>query len=298
MAKPLRFDLADLRLYVAIIECGSLSKAAAQLPLALSAASARLKALEQRLSLQLVERSAQGVSPTHAGKLFYDHALRMLQVAQDAQAGMDTLSGNGRTSLTLFSNTTGLSSGLSQQLGEFLQTYPNVDLTLEQLSSRTVLKAVMSGEADLGVVDSHYLNDELLCLPYQRIELVVVVANTHSFASRTCCRYKEWLQQPVVGYLSDSSLQQFLQRMAVMERTPAQQRAAAPNYNSLAQLVAQEVGVAIMPRSAAERYAATLPLSVLALDEPWSQRELFVCIRHEADNSLPAWQLARFLTRP
>jgi DNA-binding transcriptional LysR family regulator len=53
MTKQLHFDLVDLRLFVAIADSGSLSAAAVLLPLALSAASSRLRLLEGRLGLTL-----------------------------------------------------------------------------------------------------------------------------------------------------------------------------------------------------------------------------------------------------
>ncbi len=296
MTKP-RFDIADLRLYVAIVECGSLSKAAERLPLALSAASARLKALEEKLGITLVTRSAQGVKETNAGRLFYDHALRLLQVAQDAQDGMDALSGKGRIQLRLCSNTTGLSTNLSARLGEFLTQHPNVDVQFEQMASRDVIKEIASGKADVGIVDAYYDKQELLYLLFQRNELVVVAHNEHALAQQPSCKFNDWLKQPLVGFQTDSSLQQFIERMAILAHQPARFRVSAPTFNAVAQLVSQQVGLAIMPRQAALRYAATLPLSVIDLDEPWATRELNICVRPDMDTSMPALKLAKFLAR-
>lgn len=295
-AKPLpRFDLADLRLYVGIVEHGSLSKAALALPLALSAASARLKTLERRLGVTLLERSAHGMKTTAAGQLFYDHALRLLQVAQDAQEGMDALSGKGRITLRLLCNTTGLSSDLPARLGAFLLAQPNVDIQFEQRSSREVVRAVSLGAADVGIVDAFYDKEDLLYLLYEQSELVVITHREHHLAQRDQCKFLACLEEPLVGLPAESSLQQFIERMAVLAQQPLRFRVNAPSFNAVAQLVAQQVGIALMPSQAAHRYAASLPLRVIALDESWAIRQLNVCVRPQTNTRMPALMLARFL---
>ena len=185
MTKPIRFEMADLKLYVTIIEQGSLSKAAKTLPLALSATSARLKALEDRLEIQLVERSARGVKATVAGQHFYDHAVRLVKAAQEAQLEMDAISGKGRLRIKLSSNVTGLSTELPRQLSEFLEQNPNMDIDLLQQASRDAHNAVASGRADLAIVDRDYTNQELLYLLYQRNQLVVIANSSSSCCSKT-----------------------------------------------------------------------------------------------------------------
>ncbi|WP_444998091.1 LysR substrate-binding domain-containing protein [Aliikangiella sp. IMCC44359] len=296
MTKPLRFELFDLRLYVAIVEAGSLSKAAASLPLALSAASARLKMLEQRLNMLLLKRSSQGVKMTNAGHLFYEHAQRLLQAAQEAQQGMEALSGKGRIKLKLFSNTTGLSTDLSNHLAGFLVENDSIDLLIEQRASKDVVKSIASGEADIGIVDGHYNRGDLLYLLYQRNRLVVIANKEHSLAQQTSCRFTDWLKESLVGYEPESSLQQFLERMALFERLPPKFKVNAPSFGAVAQMVASRVGIAVMPEPAARRYAAALPLTIIDLAEPWSTRELHICVRPQLDTTLPTLKLARYLS--
>ena len=73
----LRFDLSDLQLLRLIEKTGSLSAAAAAVPVALSAASYRLRQLESRLGLALFQRRPDGLEPTPAGRIALDHAHRV-----------------------------------------------------------------------------------------------------------------------------------------------------------------------------------------------------------------------------
>ena len=75
-------DLRALRYFIAVIEAGSLSRAAHSLYVAQPALTAQIKKLEAELGAQLLERSHAGVSPTPAGTQLYEDARRLLSDAE------------------------------------------------------------------------------------------------------------------------------------------------------------------------------------------------------------------------
>lgn len=291
-----RFDLPDLRLFVAVIEAGSLSRGAARLPLALSAASARLKALEERAGVLLLKRRANGVVPTDAGKLFFDYARRVTQAARDAQAALDAMQSDGQLTITVLSNAMGISTGLPSHLGRFLQAHPRLDLRLEQLPTPEVVNAIAAGAADVGIIDAVHTSPDLFILPYRQDRIVVLVPKCHPLAARQSCSFAEVLVHPLVGMDPSSSLQKFNEQMALLARLPAHFRAQAPSFRDAAQLVAEKVGVAILPDAPARRYQQDLSLAIVELDETWAVRDLQVCVRRSIEETAPARQLATFLT--
>ncbi|WEV67134.1 LysR family transcriptional regulator [Bifidobacterium sp. ESL0769] len=78
-------NLNDLEIFEAIIETGSLNKAAKALGYAQSNISARLKSLEHEFHTTLVERSAKGVEPTKIGKRLYRASLRITAELDDVK---------------------------------------------------------------------------------------------------------------------------------------------------------------------------------------------------------------------
>jgi DNA-binding transcriptional LysR family regulator len=66
----MRFDLTDLRLFAAVAACGNLTKAAESLPIAVAAASSRIKSLEESVDARLLVRRSRGVELTPAGEVF------------------------------------------------------------------------------------------------------------------------------------------------------------------------------------------------------------------------------------
>ena len=64
----MRFDLTDLKLFLHVVEAGSITAGAERMHLAVAAASTRIRNMEAALGAQLLTRSRQGVSPTAAGR--------------------------------------------------------------------------------------------------------------------------------------------------------------------------------------------------------------------------------------
>ena len=125
-------ELRQLRYFVAIVDHGSLSRAALVLHVAQPALTQQLRQLEEELGVQLLHRSAQGVLSTDAGKVFYEHAQAILKQVADAQAAVVQSAERPSGSVTL-----GLPHSISGALALPLltairQRYPEITLQLTE----------------------------------------------------------------------------------------------------------------------------------------------------------------------
>jgi len=82
-SKATVLDLRQLRYFVAIVDAGSLSRAAMVLHVAQPALSQQLAHLERDTGSKLVKRSVRGVAPTDAGRAVYRHAQTLLKLAAE-----------------------------------------------------------------------------------------------------------------------------------------------------------------------------------------------------------------------
>lgn len=76
-------DLRQLRYFVAIVDAGSVSRAAQVLHIAQPALSQQLAQLEEATGTRLLQRSVRGVVPTQAGSAVYRHAQTLLKLAAE-----------------------------------------------------------------------------------------------------------------------------------------------------------------------------------------------------------------------
>jgi LysR family nitrogen assimilation transcriptional regulator len=81
-------ELRQLRYFVAIVDHGSLSRAARVLHIVQPALTQQIQLLEEELGAMLLHRSAQGMQATDAGKVFYEHALAILKQVSDAKSAV------------------------------------------------------------------------------------------------------------------------------------------------------------------------------------------------------------------
>ena len=145
-------ELRQLRYFVAIVDHGSLSRAALVLHVAQPALTQQLRQLEEELGVQLLHRSAQGVLSTDAGKVFYEHALAILKQVADAQAAVVQSAERPSGSVTL-----GLPHSISDALALPLltairQRYPEITLQLTEEITGSLAEQLRAGRINLAVL--------------------------------------------------------------------------------------------------------------------------------------------------
>ncbi len=145
-------ELRQLRYFVAIVDHGSLSRAALVLHVAQPALTQQLRQLEEELGAQLLHRSAHGVLSTDAGKIFYEHAQAILKQVADARAAVTQSATRPSGSVSL-----GLPHSISGALALPLLTaarapYPEITLQLTEEITGNLIEQLKSGRLNLAVL--------------------------------------------------------------------------------------------------------------------------------------------------
>jgi LysR family nitrogen assimilation transcriptional regulator len=166
-------DIRGLRYFVAIVDCGSLTKAAERVCVAQPALSQQLAGLELELGVPLLVRSPKGVAPTDAGMTLYRHArtiLKQLEVTRsDVRATGSGISGTVAVGLP-----TTAAAVLAMPLVRAVRlNYPDIRLQLfesmrgyigELLANLRLDFAILFRDADSRAVELEPLAEESLCL--------------------------------------------------------------------------------------------------------------------------------------
>ena len=291
----MHFDLTDLRLLLAIADAGSLSKAADRFPIALSAASNRLRGFEDDCGIAVFTRSASGMTPTAGGRFILERAARVISEADQLRDTVHELRGPQRGAVRLAGTTVAISTFLPAALGVFLADHPSVDLQLEERTSRDILQAVRDRDIEIGILDGNVATGDVISLPFRTDRLVLLVPNGHPLEKRTDTRMRDAFEFSFVCLPAERPMQHFIESRAVQSGRPLKVRVRAPSFDAIAQLVAQDAGIAMLPEAAASRFARELPVGIVLLDETWANRELRVCFADPATLSPHAETLLRYL---
>jgi DNA-binding transcriptional LysR family regulator len=96
-------DLNATRMFVAVVQAGSLSAAASRLGIPLPTLSRHIRDLERQLKVQLLMRSTRGTKPTDVGMRLYEHAHRSMEALREAEQAVtsDQVHLNGSLRLSL-----------------------------------------------------------------------------------------------------------------------------------------------------------------------------------------------------
>lgn len=277
----MRFDPADLRLFLNVLLCGSISAGAERSHLSPAAASTRLRGMEDDLGTRLLDRKRRGVEPTAAGRTLEGHARAILTQLGAMQAELSEHAKGRRGRIRLMCNTVTLVEFLPQALGPFLATHPDVDVDIEEQPSRRIVAAIADGLADIGIAAYAVATPRLETRPFRQDRLVVVAAPDHALAGRAAVAFAEVLDHDLVGLGADSAIHDLLTSHAAQAGRPLRLRTRLRTFGGICELAALGVGVAVVPQAAAQRAKARVELVSIPLTDPWASRDLMVCVRRQ-----------------
>ncbi|MDM9645947.1 MULTISPECIES: LysR family transcriptional regulator [unclassified Rhizobium] len=276
----MKFDLIDLRIFLAAVDGGSLTAAARQNNVVVAAVSARLRRLEEAFDLELFERTGRGIKPTLAGEMLASHARQILDDARRIEADLDAFADGRSGHVRLLSNTNMLAEHLPQALGAFLAASPDISVSVEDKPSLEAVNLLKQGQADIAIVAS---SADMTGLERFRFvpDRLVLIAPRDLDVPFDAVAFPRILDFKLVGQQGNPALMQFLGRQAnELGRTP-HFRLLIAGFEATCRVVEQGAGVSIIPESAARRYAHFMNLKVVPISEPWADRELYVCVRNE-----------------
>ena len=290
----MRLDLTDLRLFAAVVDAGSITQGAVRVHLALPSASERLRAIETQVGAPLLVRHARGVRPTPAGEALAHHARRLLQQHADMQAELRALAQGERGSVRLFANTSAMTGFLPARLGPWLAQRPDLQLDVQERRSSDIVEAVAQGLVEAGVVASSVAAQGMALSPIADDQLVLVAARQAAgpvasalapFASARALSFRDALAWPFVGLAMGSALQAHIDHQAAQLGAQLRYRLRVGELSDVLALLAQGLGVAVLPQRLVPR--AATGLRSWRLRDAWCQRQLCICTRPTAALSLP-----------
>ncbi|MEV0712143.1 LysR family transcriptional regulator [Nocardia aurea] len=177
-------DLEVIDLLVSVAELGSLGAAARRHGISQPAAGMRIKALERRLRLRLLDRGPTGSTLTDAGYTVVELARPVLAAARGLVDGIAALHDSARPTLRVMASKTIADHRIPHWLTALRKLRPDLAVELDVANSRQVTAAVRDREAELGFIEGPRAPEGLGSRVLVADELVVVVAPTHPWASR------------------------------------------------------------------------------------------------------------------
>jgi DNA-binding transcriptional LysR family regulator len=262
-------DLRRLEVFVKVAELGSFSRAAEALFLTQPTVSEHVRALEEDLGVQLLDRLGRGAAPTPAGQLLLGYAHRILALMREARQAVDRFQGRLLGELIVGGSTIPGEYILPALIGQFKAKYPDISISLRVGSSQQISEWVEEGRVEIGVVGARPGSRALVARELMADEMVIVVPPEHP-----------WTRRPSVG-LADIRAEPLLLRERGSGTRQALERALAEAGTDLSAFrVAGEMGSTQAVKQAVRAGIGVTLLSRLAVEDECRAR-LLVCVRVE-----------------
>jgi DNA-binding transcriptional LysR family regulator len=271
-----RYELTDLKLFMAVAESESLSAGATVIHVSAPSASYRLKNLEQAVGAALFVRGPKGMSLTPAGRVLLTHVRTVLSAVDHMQGDLARFGNGAKGHIRVVANSSCM-EGLTAALSRYLVTHPNIDVELDEKLSTDIVKAVAEKAADIGLFAGDIVGDvdteKLSCMEYGEDELILVTPIQHPLAGKSPISFEEALDAEFVTLSKRSSNYLFLSQIAARSGRTMKVRVNVHGFPVVLRLVEENVGVSIVPRSVAARAIQDGRVVGITLTDQWSRRK-------------------------
>src|SRR4051794_16525607 len=203
-------DTRQLAAFCEVVERRSFSYAAARLGVTQPAVSQQVRALEQRLGTQLLDRSGRRVEPTEAGMRLYRGAQRMLAFEEQLLEELGEPEGPLRGTLEIGASTGPAAIVLPLLLCEFQRDNPDMRVELSVFDTQSVVELVADRRLELGIVGAARRHRSVAFEPFFRDEVILVCPPGHPFAGKTV-QLDELAQGPLILMQQGAGVRQMVE---------------------------------------------------------------------------------------
>src|SRR5882672_7402285 len=191
-------DLSALKIFLAVAQERSFSRAAAKVHRTQPAVSQAVRRLEVDLGEQLFDRSSKTGTLTDAGKVLQNYGERLVRLAEEAESAMRELRDLRRGRVLIGANEAAVHT-LLPLIGKFRHSYPDIAIDVRRVPARQIAVEVQQGSLDFGALTFHPSEEGLLAIPVGTDELVLLMPPSHTLANRRQVAMADVASQPVVA---------------------------------------------------------------------------------------------------
>ena len=239
----MELELADLRIFKAVVDEGGVLKAARKLHRVQSSVSARIRQLEASVGTQLFYRDKQRLLITPSGEMLLAYADKLLQLSEEARSAVSGALPSGTLKLGALESTA--ASRLAPILAAYHRAYPEVGVELVTGTNDTLTAAVAQRQLDAAFVAETPEGGNLCSMALFDEKLVIISAAGHPRIARP----EDVKDESLVAFPNGCAYRRALERWIGRGRKPVVRVLELASYHAIVACVAAGAGVALVPES-------------------------------------------------
>jgi DNA-binding transcriptional LysR family regulator len=243
-------DLTALRVFLAVAEERSFSRAAAKVHRTQPAVSQAVRRIERDLGEELFDRSSKTGTLTDAGRVLQNYGQRLVRLAEEAESAIRELRDLRRGRVLIGANEAAVHT-LLPLMARFREHVPDIAVDVRRVPARQIAAEVQQGSLDFGALSFRPAEAGLLEVVVGSDELVLLVPPTHPLSKRKQVTMEDVAGEPVVAHNDPSPARERVLRLFEQHHIALKMVIALPSLDGIKRAVELELGVALLPRRCA-----------------------------------------------
>ena len=292
--------IETLKVFCDLVDLESFSLAAERNFITQSAVSQQIRTLEEKFKRRMLERirGRREVKLTPAGEVFYRESKHVLDAYEQLQESLRGVVGKiGGTVRVATVYSVGLHE-LPSKVREFMTKFPSAKIDLEYLRSTRVVREVLSGNVELGILALPEPKRGLTITQMSENRLVLIAPPDHKFASKAKVKVTDLNGQDFVHFERDVPTRKAMDRIFRENKVEVNKVAEFDNIETIKRAVEVGVGIAIVPEPSVSVAFKAGTLAVIPLAEKYWVRSVGAIHRTDRSLSLAAKKFLQLLAAP
>ena len=275
-------EFQQLEVFVAVVEEGSVRRAAERVCRTASAVSIALRKLEEEMGGPLFDRSRRhNHQLTSSGKILYSYATRILELRHEAVASVNDLIHIDQTSLRIGTHESTSLYVLPSLIHAFNEAQPGIKTEVISGSSERLLKALGNRAIELALIadapDDPQLERNLIAGD----ELVLILSPKHKLAQSRHVQVRDLAGENLIVQGSKSVLRETIVNAFQETGTPFKLRVENIAIEAIKRMVVENVGIGFVPLMCVREEAANGKLVAIKLGGVRDEWNLWLVRRKE-----------------
>lgn len=281
-------EFRQLKSFMAVVECGSFTKAAEKTFTSQPTISTHIKALEQELGTKLITRDTKNIKVNEKGRELYECAVRIMGIKNKLLKSW----GDEDSNIVCIGASSMPSAYILPELMEgFRKIHPEINIIVHQSDSSRIAEDLENGAYDLGLVGENFSDAKIVCSPIANDETVLIAPNTEeyrSYAENNESPVLEILKGPVIFREQGSSSQRNAELLlSVLGVNMEKLRIVAriDDQEAIQNFVQHGLGAAFISRMAVRDKLEAGKILAFDLNLPQAKRTFYLAALREASYS-------------
>jgi DNA-binding transcriptional LysR family regulator len=271
-------DLDRLRIFQAVAETGSFTRAAERVHLTQPGISKHIKQMEEHLGVPLFDRLGRNAALTQPGEILLEATQEVMATVEAAEERIHDLTGMRAGRLRLGASFPIALYILPGVLAAYRERYPAIELSLQISTSEDIEAEVLANRLDIGLVSSEVHDPRLLARQFMGDELVVIVPENHKWSKRRRIKPRDLLSETYVVAARGAGARAIVEERLQAKGIVLQNLLDFVNPEGVKHAVEAGLGISIQPRTIVQREVAAGSLKALRLADVDSRiGYLFIC---------------------